>query len=205
MNSISKHKKPLKKTLAPLIEQARQQMIHLFFVDAAHFVFRPFLGFLYSLTTLFVKASAGRKRYNVLGALNAMTKEITVFTNLTYINSLSICTLLDTLKAQYADLPIYLMLDNARYQKNKFVQAYAAGLGITLVYLPAYSPNLNLIERVWKFIKKQVLYSTYYATFSDFTTAIDQCLEDTKEKYNDAFNTLLTLNFQSFKNATIKP
>lgn len=177
----------------------------MFFGDAAHFVLRPFLGFLYSLTPLFVKASAGRKRYNVLGALNAITKEVTTFTNFTYINSHSVCVLLDQLKAQYADLPIYLILDNARYQKNKFVQAYAEYLGITLVFLPPYSPNLNLIERLWKFIKKQVLYSIYYENFSDFTQAIDQCIEDTKTKYKKEMNTLLTLNFQSFKKAKIKP
>jgi len=81
-----------KQTLEPLIEQAKKKLIHLFFVDAAHFVFMPFLGYLYSLTTIFVKASAGRKRYNVLGALNAITKEIVTFTNFSYINSYSICS-----------------------------------------------------------------------------------------------------------------
>lgn len=175
-------------------------------MDAAHFVLRPFLGFLYCFTTLFVKASAGRKRYNVLGALNAITRELTVFTNVTYINSFSICALLDQLKAYYPDgLPIYVILDNARYQKNKFVQAYAEQLGIILVYLPAYSPNLNLIERLWKFVKKKVLYSVYYADFSAFTAAINQCLTDTQDKYKEELSTLLTLNFQTFKDAKIKP
>ena len=155
---------------------------------------------------MFVKASAGRKRYNVLGALDAITKELTIFTNFTYINSLSICALLDKLKAHYVDgRPIHVILDNARYQKNKFVQAHADQLGITLVYLPAYSPNLNLIERLWKFVKKKVLYSIYYADFHAFTAAIDQCLVDTQDRYKEELSTLLTLNFQTFKNATIKP
>jgi transposase len=202
---IEKQENFKKQELEPLIERAQKREIHLFFGDAAHFVLRPFLGFLYSLTPLFVKASAGRKRYNILGALNAITKDIITYTNFTYINSHSVCALLDQLKAQYADLPIYLILDNARYQKNKFVQAYAEYLGITLVFLPAYSPNLNLIERLWKFVKKEALYSTYYENFSDFTQAIDQCIEDTKTKYKPEMNTLLTLNFQSFKKAKIKP
>lgn len=188
-----------------MIEKARKKEIHLFFVDAAHFVLQPFLGFLYCFTKIFVKASAGRKRYNVLGALNAITKEITTITNFTYINSISVCSLLEKLKTQYVDLPIYLVLDNARYQKNKFVQEYADKLGITLVFLPTYSPNLNLIERLWKFVKKEALYSTYYENFSDFTNAINQCLEDTKTKYKKDMKTLLTLNFQSFKNAKINP
>ena len=193
-------------TLEPLIDQAQRQEIHLVFLDAAHFVLRPFLGVLLCFAPLFVKASAGRKRYNVLGALDAITKELTLFTNFTYINSLSICALLDKLKAHYVDgRPIYIILDNARYQKNTFVQAHADLLGITLVYLPAYSPNLNLIERVWKFVKKKVLYSIYYADFHAFTAAIDQCLADTQGLYKEELSTLLTLNFQTFKNATIKP
>ena len=192
-------------TLEPLIEKAKNNEIHLFFVDAAHFVLRPFLGFLYCLTTLYVKTSAGRKRYNVLGALNAITKEITTFTNCSYINSFSVCQLMDRLKAKYIDLPVYLVMDNARYQNNNFVKAYAEMLDITLIFLPAYSPNLNLIERLWKFIKKKVLYSTYYKEFPDFTNAIDQCIHDTKGKYNDEIHSLLTLNFQTFKNAEIKP
>jgi len=202
---IEKQEEFKEEELDPLIEKAQKKEIHLFFVDASHFVLKPFLGFLYCLTTIFIKASAGRKRYNVLGALNAITKEIITFTNFTYINSNSICALMDKLKAQYLDLPIFLILDNARYQKNKFVQEYASILGITLVYLPPYSPNLNLIERLWKFVKKEVLYSTYYENFSDFTNAIDQCLEDTKHKYKRELSSLLTLNFQTFKNAKIKP
>lgn len=193
-------------TLEPLIERAQRQEIHLVFLDAAHFVLRPFLGFLLCFVPLFVKASAGRKRYNVLGALDAITKELTLVTNFTYINSLSICTLLDKLKAHYADgLPIHVILDNARYQKNTFVQAHADQLDITLEYLPAYSPNLNLIERLWKFVKKKALYSMYYADFAAFTAAIDQCLADTQDRYKEELRTLITLNFQTFKNATIKP
>lgn len=193
-------------TLEPLIDQAQRQEIHLVFLDAAHFVLRPFLGVLLCFAPLFVKASAGRKRYNVLGALDAITKELTIFTNITYINSFSICALLDQLKAHYVDgRPIHVILDNARYQKNTFVQAHADQLGITLEYLPPYSPNLNLIERVWKFVKKKVLYSIYYADFAAFTVAIDQCLVDTQDRYKEELSTLLTLNFQTFKNATIKP
>jgi len=189
----------------PLIERAKNNEIHLFFVDAAHFVLKPFSGFLYCLTVLCIRASAGRKRYNVLGALNAITKEITTFTNFTYINSHSICALMDKLKAQYVDLPIYMIMDNARYQNNNFVKTYAESLGITLIFLPAYSPNFNLIERLWKFIKKKVLYSTYYKEFQDFTNAIDQCTEDTMGKYKNEIHSLLTLNFQTFENAEIKP
>ena len=72
------------------------------------------------------------------------------------------------------------------------------------MYLPAYSPNLNLIERLWKFVKKNVLYSVYYADFSAFTAAINQCLTDTQDTSTEKLSTLLTLNFQTFKDAKIK-
>jgi transposase len=64
----------------------------------------------------------------------------------------------------YINVPITLFLDNARYQKCALVTATAARLQIELCFLPPYSPNLNLIERLWRFVKKQCLYSTYYPT-----------------------------------------
>jgi transposase len=63
-------------------------------------------------------------------------------------------------------VPITLVLDNVRYQRCTLVQAVATTLGVELLYLPAYSPNVNLIERLWKFVKQQCLYSKYYADFS---------------------------------------
>ena len=64
-------------------------------------------------------------------------------------------------------LPITLVLDNARYQKCAVVQALASSLGIELLYLPGYSPNLNLIERLWRFVRKQSLDSIYYEDLRD--------------------------------------
>jgi transposase len=65
----------------------------------------------------------------------------------------------------YVGIPITLFLDNARYQKCALVIATAARLQIELCFLPPYSPNLNLIERLWRFVKKKCLYSTYYPSF----------------------------------------
>jgi transposase len=65
-------------------------------------------------------------------------------------------------------IPITLFLDNARYQKGKIVEELALSLSIDLLYLPSYSPNLNLIERLWKLVKKKCLYGKYYENFSDF-------------------------------------
>ena len=75
-------------------------------------------------------------------------------TNNSYINALSVCDLLHTLSAKHAGEAVTLFLDNARYQKCRLVQALAAPLKIELIYLPAYSPNLNLIERLWRHVKQ---------------------------------------------------
>jgi len=72
------------------------------------------------------------------------------------------------------------------------------GLGIELLFLPTYSPNLNIIERLWKFIRKKSLNSKYYATFSDFKTAILAGLEDSNGKWASELRSLLTLKFQLF-------
>ena len=105
---------------------------------------------------IFIKSPSGRKRFNVLGALNAITHEVIIVTNDTYINAESVCQLLHKLAALGLSIPITLVLDNARYQKCKLVQELADSLSIELLYLPSYSPNLNLIERLWKFAHEEM-------------------------------------------------
>jgi transposase len=95
---------------------------------------------------VFIESPSGRKRFNVLGALNAMTLAIITVTNETYINAESVCQLLRQLSELVLDIPITLVWDNARYQKCGVVFDLANELGITPVYLPSYSPRLNLIE-----------------------------------------------------------
>ena len=100
-------------------------------------------------------------------------------------------------------LPITLVLDNARYQKCAVVQALAESLGIELLYLPSYSPNLNLIERLWRFVRKQSLDSTYYEDFGQFTAAIDLCLDGLHTVHKGEMETLLTHKFQMFENVPL--
>jgi transposase len=168
-------------------------------VDAAHFVLGAYLGFLWCFERLFVKSGSGRQRFNVLGALNAISHELITVTNDAYINAKSVCDLLQKIADQGLRMPITLVLDNARYQKCALVHEKATLLGIELLYLPPYSPNLNLIERLWKFVKKQCLYSIYYPDFAAFKAAISTCLEQTHTTYQKEMDSLLTLNFQSFE------
>jgi len=184
--------------LEPRLEQARQGRRQVYFVDAAHFVFAPFLGCVWCAARLFVRAASGRKRYNVLGALDAVEHRLVRVTNFDYINAESVCALLRAVAGAAVGLPITLVLDNARYQKCALVQTLAESLGIELLYLPGYSPNLNLIERLWRFVRKESLNSTYYEAFEQFTTAIDQCLDGLPTVHKSAMETLLTHEFQMF-------
>jgi transposase len=163
------------------------------------------LGFLWCFERLFVKTGSGRQRFNVLGALNAVTHELILVSNETYINAQSVCDLLNKIAALGLSLPITLVLDNARYQKCAMVMELAELLNIELLYLTAYSPNLNLIERLWKFVKKQCLYSIYYPNFQEFKKAITACLDQCHTTYKRDLDSLLTLRFQSFKNVKSIP
>jgi transposase len=184
--------------LEPRLKEARQGRRQVYFVDAAHFVFAPFLGFLWCTARLFVRAASGRKRYNVLGALDAVTHQLIRVTNYDYINAESVCALVRAVAEAAVGLPITLVLDNARYQKCALVQALAEALGIELLYLPGYSPNLNLIERLWRFVRKESLDSTYYEDFARFTAAVDQCLDELPTVHKSEMAALMTHKFQMF-------
>jgi transposase len=188
----------LENKLRPRLEQAKQGKRTVLFVDAAHFVFGPYLGCLWCLVRLFVPGPSGRKRYNVRAALDAVTHRVVRVSNHAYINAESVCALLREIAAAGLKGPITLVLDNARYQKCQVVQALAASLGIELLYLPSYSPNLNLIERLWKFVKKECLGCRVLPTYEAFTQSIDDCLANLNTRYNHQMTTLLSLEFQLF-------
>jgi transposase len=164
------------------LQEARAGRRAVFFVDAAHFVWAPFLGWLWCLSRLFVRSATGRRRYNVLGALNAVTQQCLRVTNEGYINAETVGTLLRTLAGAGFRMPITLVLDNVKYQRCDLVQSLARSLGIELLFLPSYSPNLNLIERLWRFVRKRSLNSTYYESFEQFQAAIDGCLDSLATK-----------------------
>jgi transposase len=161
-------------------------------------VYGPFLGCLWCLVRLFVPGPSGRKRYNVLAALDAITHRVIRVSNHAYINAESVCTLLREVAAARLPGPITLVLDNARYQKCAVVETLAASLGIEMLYLPSYSPNLNLIERLWKFVKKECLGCRVLPTYVAFTAAIDACLANLDTTHKNQMTTLLNLEFQLF-------
>jgi transposase len=184
--------------LQPLMKQAQNNNIALLFADASHFVMGcDFLGYVYGKVRHFVRTSSGRKRYNILGALNFVTKKITTITNDTYITATQVCDLLRKVADEYVGIPIFLVLDNASYQKCRVVFELAGELGINLVHLPSYSPNLNLIERLWKFVKAE-LRSQYYDDFGIFKGKINAIIDSTDKKNKQAIDRLISEKVQLF-------
>jgi transposase len=189
--------------LQPALDAAVAGTGHLFFVDAAHFVFGTFLCCLWSIARVFVRAASGRQRFNVLGAWNAVTRQLIAVTNTTVVNTDTMCELLRKIAAEGLIGPITIVLDNARYQRNQVVQALAAELDIRLMFLPSYSPNLNLIERLWGFAKRQSVYGKHHATFASFRAAIETTFQDIPTAHADRLKTLMTLQFQKFDDVSL--
>jgi len=189
--------------LEPRLAEAQAGQRTVLFMDAAHFVQGAVLGMLWCYVRLFIASPSGRRRFNVLGALNAVTKEMLTFTNDSYITAESVCQLLSQIATHYSGTAITVVLDNARYQRCALTIAHAKDLGIELLFLPAYSPHLNLIERYWRFVRKQCLYSKYYADFASFKQAISNCTQTAHSEHHKDLETLLTWNFQSFRKVQI--
>jgi transposase len=193
----------LDQELEPRLREARAGRRTVFFVDAAHFVWAPFLGCLWCLARLFVRSGTGRKRYSVLGALDAVTHDVIRVCNEGYVTADTVCALLRALAGAGSRVPITVVLDNARYQRCELVQSLARQLGIHLLFLPSYSPNLNLIERLWRFVRKQSLNSTWFDSFEEFKGAIDDCLGKMATDHRQEAATLFVHRFQQFEDVSV--
>lgn len=180
------------------MEKATKGSVSLLFMDASHFVMGcDFLGCVYGKVRRFLKTFSGRKRYNVLGALDYATKRVLTVANDSYITSTEVCEILGKISEEYIGKTVYLVLDNARYQKCKVVQELAQQLKIELVYIPPYSPNLNLIERLWKFVKGE-LRSKYYDDFDIFQKKINDIINSTTKENKTKVTKLIGKKIQLF-------
>jgi transposase len=186
------------------LEEAKAGNRVVYFADAVHFVYGAFVACLWSLKRIFMPTPSGRNRYNVLGAIDAISHDLLKVCNTTYINDLSVCELMELIAEKHlgSSIPVTIVLDNAKYQHCNCVMEKAKSLEIELLFLPSYSPNLNIIERLWKWTKKDCLNCKYYSKVAEFTEAINRSLMKTENKENKSeLDTQLSLNFQLYDNS----
>lgn len=178
------------------IKAAKGENDPIYFTDATHPQHNsvPAYGWIKTGQEKELKANCGRQRLNINGAINIETLEPTTGFYDT-INADSTMDLFYKIEAKHPDAEtIYIIADNARYYHACLLKDHLEGTKIQLIYLPPYSPNLNLIERYWKFFKKTVMHNHYYETFEQFKQACKSFFRKRKN-YLPELQNLLTENF----------
>jgi transposase len=170
----------------------------IYFGDAVHFKHNAEAGYAWSLCGAphVIPANSGRQRYNVLGAYCVQTQEHSFLITTENIDQSKLAEFMAQLRAKHPGPGrIYLLLDNASYNHAQSVAAAAKLHHILLDFLPPYSPNLNPIERLWKFVRKTFFKDKYRATFAKFCTQLADFFAHL-DQYRDELASLLTTNFE---------
>jgi len=144
-----------------------------------------------------LKTISNKKRINIIGALDRDLKKITIYITEQSCNKEMACQFLKHIKKTYrwCRKQIHLVIDGARYNTAYDTQEQAHDLGIILQFLPKSCPNLNIIERFWKFFKKKVVNNKYYETYEEFNESVDAFFRNI-DQYDEELSSLLTLNFE---------
>jgi len=169
----------------------------LFFMDGVHPQHNPIIqyGWFKKGAETIINTNARHHRLNINGVIDIDTKEVIVH-NHASLNEEATLDMLEELRKFRPKGKIYLVLDNAGYYNTKRVKEFAQHTEIILLYLPPYSPNLNLIERLWGLLQRETLYNHYYSTFDEFKQACGDFfmgLPDQQEK----LQTLFTEKFET--------
>ncbi|MBD5356675.1 MAG: hypothetical protein HDR88_06685 [Bacteroides sp.] len=109
-------------------------------------------------------------------------------------------TFLEKVRLSAGDTLVSIVLDNARYPHCHTVKKILE-LNIDLIFMPPYSPNLNIIGRLWKYTRRHVLAGRYFDTPDKFHDALRHFFEIDYGNHKSNLKSVLTLNFQSFQNA----
>ena len=167
-----------------------------YFADSTHPMLNPILssGWIRKGKEFDIKTNSGRQRVNINGAIELNTLSV-VSRSCDRVNGSSMCDLLRAIRLRHRKARrICLILDNAPYNRSFRVRDLAKELGIKILYLPPYSPNLNPIERLWKFIKKKVMANRYFPDLKTFQKELMLFLRGIR-KYRYELSTLITDNF----------
>lgn len=150
------------------------------FIDGVHPTHnpKPTYGWIRTGVRKELLTNTGRQRLNLTGSIDIASRKVLIQEDQT-LNAESTITFLRKIEDAYSQATtIHIFCDNARYYRNKAVTAYLASSKVKMHFLPPYSPNLNPIERLWKFTNERVLCNKYYEKFSDFRNAVLGYLED---------------------------
>lgn len=188
----------LKETFEPL-KTNLDDTDRYYFMDATHPTHNPVVGYSWALRGQRpqILSNTGRQRLNILGAYSPLDQAYVGFETTENINADALLKLIGQLEIHQPHGRIILFSDNAPYNHARCVRDYLQKpeCRVEIVYLPPYSPNLNLIERLWGFMKDRVLKDHYYATFSAFQGAIQHFFAHLQDYATD-LQSLLTENFQ---------
>ncbi len=144
------------------------------FIDGVHPTHnvQPAYGWIKKGIRKEIPANTGRARLNLSGAIDVVSHNVLIQEDQT-LNAISTIRFFQKIEEAYpCKRTIHVFCDNAPYYRNKAVKQYLATSKIVLHFLPPYSPNLNPIERLWKWMKERVIYNTYYEHFEDFKGAV---------------------------------
>jgi len=189
------------KALQPVIDEAIEGKRKLYFMDAVHFTLEAFTCHVWCKNPLYLKTGAGRNRFNLLGCIDPFSFDIIQSHSMVYVDAEQTKAFLEKVRLNSGDTPVSIVLDNARYQHCQAVKDKATELGISLIFLPPYSPNLNIIERLWKYTRRHVLAGKYFDSPTKFHDALRHFFEVDYINHKPNLSSLLTLKFQSFENA----
>ena len=172
----------------------------IYFADSTHPMLNPVLssGWIRKGRNFDVKTNSGRERVNINGAIEMTTLSV-VSRSCKRVNGSSMCDLLRAVRMKHpGERNLYMVLDNAGYNRSYKVKDLAKELEIKLMYLPVYSPNLNPIERLWKFMKKKVMANTYFPDLETFQKELMLFMTAIR-KHKGELSTLITDNFHIVK------
>lgn len=144
------------------------------FIDGVHPTHnvQPAFGWIKTGVRKEIPANTGRGRINLTGMIDVIQHNVIVQEDRT-LNAEATIQFFHKIEEAYpTKRKIHIFCDNAPYYRNKAVKEYLKASRVELHFLPPYSPNLNPIERLWKWMKERVIYNTYYEHFEEFREAV---------------------------------
>ena len=195
---VKHQKKYVDEQLLPVLKDVAKDKHTVLFMDACHVQLACLLGFIWCFVKKYIKAMPLRGRVNIIGACSPYGNNFIYDITQDKVDQYAIGMFLAKIRNRIKTGKITLVLDNAQYHKTVYVEEAASKLGIELLFLPVASPNLNIIERLWKFIKKTFVVNMVFIRLDELEKHLKKSLSTLRRKYKKNLQSLLTLNFQHF-------